>query len=42
MWRVLINSRWRKARRYDYDRVIALCNNTTYLIDSKLVKYIER
>lgn len=37
MWYVLINSRWHKAKRYSYDRVI--CGNITYLIDSPKVRF---
>jgi hypothetical protein len=39
MWYVLINSRWRKARRYDYNFVMPFCQNVCYSIDSKLVKF---
>ena len=39
MWYVLINSRWRKARRDDYNFVMPFCQNVCYNIDSDVVKF---
>ena len=39
MWYVLVNSRWRKARRYDYNTVMPYCQNVLHSIDSDMVKF---